>query len=412
MNQDKGTHQISEKLKGLKFRPLHTAISGFFMGLANLVPGVSGGTMVLAMGVYDDFIAAFSGLTRLKFTKKSLLFLGVLFTCSFVTIFTFSGIIQYLMEIYRPEMLAWFIGLTLGGVPILYGAIKPINFKVGSFLFLGFLMMAYVAFFLEPGSVIQTPFVFLLAGMIGSSAMILPGISGNYLLLIMGLYLPIIAGLNDFKFALGQADWTGAFQTALEILGPFGIGLILGIGLFSNFLNYLLSKQRKMTEGFLLGILLGSVLGLYPFKTMPLEKMTKYAVSTQEGSVLKVALYSKDDNPVLKSDILALQHFNVKVQLEQRSGPVTLEEMIQARQDQTVILVYDQQIPPQVRREAMNKEKGKVSFQVLANTTLTPIRALICLLTMFFGLFITIALGRLEGKQGQIKQNEGEVLCS
>ena len=98
---------------------LKLVIAGFFMGLANLVPGVSGGTMVLALGCYDDFIQSFSDLTRFNFSKKAIITVVSLFGMAGLTILSFAGIIQFLMERYYSNMMALFIGLTLGGIPII-----------------------------------------------------------------------------------------------------------------------------------------------------------------------------------------------------------------------------------------------------------------------------------------------------
>jgi len=106
-----------------------------------------------------------------------------------------------------------------------------------------------------------------IAGLAGASAMILPGVSGGYLLLLLGQYVPILSAVHDFKEALTASprDWPLAFE-ALKVGVPVGIGVVLGVVGVSNLLRFLLDRYRKATLGALLGLLLGAVVGLWPFQ--------------------------------------------------------------------------------------------------------------------------------------------------
>ena len=122
----------------------------------------------------------------------------------------------------------------------------------------------------------------LLAGVAGASAMILPGISGSYLWLILGVYLSVLSAIEQFKVALvgalkEGAGW-GPTVEPLMVLAPLGIGVVLGVVGISNLMRMLLARFEKATLGVLLGLLLGAVLGLWPFQ---------HGVQPQVGDVIK-----------------------------------------------------------------------------------------------------------------------------
>ncbi len=96
--------------------------------------------------------------------------------------------------------------------------------------------------------------------------MILPGLSGGYLLLLMGQYVPILSAIDQFKEAIRARDFAAALDPALSVLLPVGLGVIVGVVLIGNLLKWLFNHHRQMTLGILVGLLLGSVVGLWPFQ--------------------------------------------------------------------------------------------------------------------------------------------------
>ena len=102
-------------------------LAGVLMGLANLVPGVSGGTMILVVGLYDEMVSAVAEITRFQFTRRSIFFVAVVGGISLVCIASLAGPVRDLVTSYQAAMYSLFIGLTLGGVPLLYRAIKPVT---------------------------------------------------------------------------------------------------------------------------------------------------------------------------------------------------------------------------------------------------------------------------------------------
>ena len=240
------------------------------MGLANLVPGISGGTMLLAAGVYPQFIEGIAEVTTLRFRARNLALLGAIGGAAAIGIVSLAGLIKGLVIDHRWAMFSLFIGLTLGGVPVVWRLLRPATISAVAGCLGGIVLMAVMAV-VQPGAqgaASGGPAYGMLfgAGLAGASAMILPGISGGYLLLIMGQYLTILGAIDQAKVAVGAGpDWPKLTE-AMHVFVPVGIGVVLGIVLISNLVKILLAKYEKATLGTLLGLLLGAVFGLWPFQ--------------------------------------------------------------------------------------------------------------------------------------------------
>ncbi|MEM9194927.1 MAG: DUF368 domain-containing protein [Myxococcota bacterium] len=246
-----------------------SAIGGLLMGLANLVPGISGGTMLLAAGVYPKFIQAIAELSTFRFRRRSLLVLAIVVVTALAAILLFAGPVKTLVVEHRWAMYSIFIGLTLGGIPVVWPMAKPATPAVWIGAVVGFLVMAALAGFQLSGGegAERSGFVMMLfAGTAAASAMILPGVSGSYLLLVMGVYVPILAAVDTFKDALKAGDVDAAMDPALAVVLPVGIGVLVGVLLVSNAIKFALARYEKATLGVLLGLLVGAVVGLFPFQ--------------------------------------------------------------------------------------------------------------------------------------------------
>ena len=259
---------------------VRAGIGGVLMGLANLVPGVSGGTMILVMGLYDEFIGAIADVTRLKLTRRNLTFLAIVGFAAAVAIAALAGTLRVAVTEHRSAMFSLFIGLTFGGAPLLVGMIGRFTPTVVVGLVVGLGVMLAIA--LTEGdtpdkdaiksAIAAGEFVIqanygrdLFAGVLGMSAMVLPGISGAYMLLIVGRYETILAAIDAAKrFALSGGK-EGAAGDFLQIIIPTGIGALVSLVLLSNLLKWMLRHHEPLTLGALLGILLGSVVGIWPF---------------------------------------------------------------------------------------------------------------------------------------------------
>ena len=244
------------------------------MGLANLVPGISGGTMLLAVGVYPQFISAVAEVTTFRFSPPVLLLLACVGAGAGGAIAGGAGVIGTLLDHYPSTMYSLFIGLTLGGVPILWRMVQPPDRSViGSAAVAVALMVLLAA--TDPGrtgggaSSGATVYAMLaIAGFSGGAAMILPGVSGAYLLLVLGQYRPIVDAVAAAAAGARAGD-TAAAAASLQVLLPVAVGVGLGVVCVSNLVKLLLERYRRTTLGFLLGLLLGSVVGLWPFSGVP-----------------------------------------------------------------------------------------------------------------------------------------------
>lgn len=247
-------------------------MGGVLMGLANLVPGISGGTMLLAAGIYPHFIRAVADVTALKLRRQSLLVLAVVVSAALVAIVGFAGLIKDFVLEHRWVAYSIFIGLTLGGVPVIWRLMRrPLTPAVWLAAAAGLAGMAALGLYQAQGHAevgggdVGFTLMFL-AGVAGASAMILPGVSGGYLLLVLGVYVTILAGIEDVKVALRAGDMTALSDPLLGVVIPVGLGVVVGVAVVSNALKWLLARYEQATLGVLLGLLVGAVVGLWPFQ--------------------------------------------------------------------------------------------------------------------------------------------------
>ncbi len=230
-------------------------LGGFLMGIANLVPGVSGGTMILAVGLYDRFIEAVARLTSLRWRAETLRFLLLLGIGLGLAIVGLATPAVWLVTEHRWIAYSLFVGMTLGGVPLLWRVVRPPRARDWIALGLGFACMLLIAFGLSDSPLEHTFLVLAVVGALAAASMILPGISGSYILLIFGLYDVVVGSLRPRQL-LG--DFAGAFG----ILAPVAIGVALGIGVLSNVLRVVLARYERPAHAALLGLLFDAVLGL------------------------------------------------------------------------------------------------------------------------------------------------------
>ncbi len=246
-----------------------SVFGGVLMGMANLVPGISGGTMLLAAGVYPDFIDSIADVTRFRFRFRSLLVLVLIVGAAGIAILAGAGVLKDLVVNQRWIMYSLFIGLTLGGVPAVWKMANPIStglFGAATVAFTVMVLLAVLNAFNVTGTGESNFLMSFLGGLAGASAMVLPGLSGGYILLLMGQYVSILTAIDQFKDALELRDLTAAMKPALTVLLPVGLGVVIGVVAVANLIKWMLVRYRTATLGFLLGLLLGSIVGLWPFQ--------------------------------------------------------------------------------------------------------------------------------------------------
>lgn len=258
------------------------------MGLANLVPGISGGTMLVACGIYTLFIDAVSDATRLRFNRRMILTLGCVVLGAAVAIGGLASMIHWALVNHRWVMFSIFIGLTLGGVPILWVMAKPIKRDTWAGVAIGALLMGGLVALQElggTGSGLSGPFGLALGGAAAASAMILPGVSGAFLLLLLGQYEPIIGAIKGSVNALKDGD-ISALMDQMGVVIPVGIGVLLGVAIVSNLLRWVLHHYERLTLGVLLGLIMAAPAGLYPFRE---------GVMPQVGDTIKGELVTEEN---------------------------------------------------------------------------------------------------------------------
>jgi putative membrane protein len=240
------------------------------MGLANLVPGISGGTMLLAAGIYPRFIQALADLSALRFRKSSIFVLALVAISAAVAILLGAGPVKDAVVEHRWAMYSLFIGLTLGGVPVLWQMARPVTGAFWAGVVVGLIVMAGLAWLQvygqSAGAHREGMVMMFLAGVAGASAMILPGVSGGYLLLVLGVYVPVLSAIDALKEALRAGDISSASDPVLAVVLPVGIGVGVGILVVSNLLKVVLERYEQPTLGVLMGLLVGAVFGLWPFQ--------------------------------------------------------------------------------------------------------------------------------------------------
>jgi putative membrane protein len=258
------------------------ALGGVLMGLANLVPGISGGTMLVVAGVFTLFIGAMADITSMRITRRAVITLASVAVPAALAILLLAGIVRDLVVERRWIMYSLFIGWTLGGVPALWAMGKGSGdgeaserilpdrrVLIGAAIGLA-IMVAMVTVQaggrLSPAAgggpgVVQL----LVGGIVAAAAMVLPGVSGGYLLLLMGLYVPILDAIDQVRSAASARDVSAAIATWRVVI-PLGLGVVIGIVGVSHLVKWLLERFERLTVGVLLGLLLGAFLGLYPFQ--------------------------------------------------------------------------------------------------------------------------------------------------
>lgn len=231
---------------------------GLLMGITDLIPGVSGGTVAFILGIYDRLLASISGFFSREW-KKHLRFLVPLGIGMVAALLIFSRFIDYLLEHHLEPTQFFFMGLIIGVIPfILRQASAKQNFKGSHIVVLMIvaILLASLAFVkpneaAEPITSLSLPIFFGLffSGWLASMAMLLPGISGSFILLLLGVYTTAIRALKDFN---------------LPLIMVIGAGVIVGFIVSSKAIRYLLSNFQYMTYAVIVGLIFGSFFVMFP----------------------------------------------------------------------------------------------------------------------------------------------------
>ena len=253
-------------------------IKGFIMGIANIIPGVSGGTLAIILGIYEDFIGALSHF--FKNFKKNLIFILPVGIGMLASIATMSNVIDYSLNHFTVATVLFFVGLVVGGIPMLLGKVKgkSDNKKIGNYI--AFLITFSIVIFMAVAKLIfSTDFaislsnlsivgfiLLFLVGILAAGTMVIPGVSGSLVLMLIGYYEPVIKTIKNLVHFKNVPH-------NLLIIGVFGVGIVIGIVSIARLFEYLFKKHETITYFGVLGFIFASVIAI------PISTFTSISVT-------------------------------------------------------------------------------------------------------------------------------------
>lgn len=274
--------------------------TGVAMGTADLIPGVSGGTIAFLSGIYEELLYSIKTVSgeflRLLLKGKLRQAIGVVPFRFLVplgigmlgAVFTLAGLLSYLLDNHPIFIWAFFFGLVLASTWVVLK--RVVKWDVSDMV--AFAVSTVITYFVVGLIPVETPDnlpFFFLSGMIAICAMILPGISGSFILLLIGKYQQVLAAVTGRDFLT---------------LGVFGAGCVLGLALFSRVLSWLFRKHHDLAIAILAGLMLGSVRKLWPWKETVLTRINSHGVEVPlvEENIMPPVL----DGTVLFALLLAI----------------------------------------------------------------------------------------------------------
>jgi putative membrane protein len=311
---------------------------GLAMGAADVVPGVSGGTIAFISGIYEELIETIHkiDLGFFKIWKKegflqawrhyNLSFLLALFSGVFISILSFAKLITWLLNDYPIVVWSFFFGLVVAS--IVYVGQQITNWRLSIIIALIIAsILSYLITIADPvGSPDSTWFLFF-AGFVAIIAMILPGISGAFILLLLGAYTTVIGFVTQLAEGITTMN-SALFFNAFGKLFVFGLGAIVGLKMFSRVLNWMFKHHKNMTLSVLTGFMIGALNKIWPWKEV-LQYRTNHdgvQIPLIERSILPSNYIG--DPQVLYAIIFAIIGFLTIFLLERiaiKKGSVTIE---------------------------------------------------------------------------------------
>lgn len=246
---------------------LNQILRGVVIGVANIIPGVSGGTMMVSMGIYDTLIHCITHLfSEFRKSIKTLLPYAVGMVAGIVVL---ASLLKFLFANYALPTSTAFIGLILGGLSPLLAKInrKKLDIAaIGLFVlfFAGIIAMAFMGDVSNPDSLTVTPvqlLILLVMGAIAAATMIIPGVSGSMVLMLLGYYNPVLNAVDALKNAVFAMDFAAMVNPLLTLL-PFGIGVVLGIFGIAKLIEWLLARFPTHTYCAVLGLVMSSPIAI------------------------------------------------------------------------------------------------------------------------------------------------------
>ena len=262
------------------FKFINLFIKGIFVGIANIIPGVSGGTIAVVLGIFDQMISAVNNI--FKDFKKHAKFLIPLFLGAGAGIVLFSKLLKFCLENYSFPTSLFFVGLVLGSIPLIYkkATEKKVDYKCYIATVIAFLVVVFFSFLggnesktLE--TITLDTFMIIkifLSGVIASAAMVVPRISGSFVLVLLGMYNVVLTTVSSFSSLIATSFTQQSFGTALKnictsnefiILVTIAIGIVVGVVLISKLIQFLFDKAYSITYFSILGLIFGSIYTIF-----------------------------------------------------------------------------------------------------------------------------------------------------
>ena len=293
-------------------------LKGTAMGAADVVPGVSGGTIAFISGIYEELLDSIKSINlvnvKLLFSDgfKSFwnaingTFLAVLFVGIGISVFSLAKLLHFLLDEYPILIWSFFFGLIVASAIYVAQQIKQWNYKIILAIILGTIIAFFITFITPVPEVENSPYWFVfVSGMIAICAMILPGISGSFILVLMGQYEFILKAVTGFK---------------ISYIITFGLGAVVGLISFSNVLSWLLKKYHDITIGFLVGFMIGSLNKVWPWKHTLLSHTNQFAeiIADKKENVIPNTFFelTGKDPQTLYAILMAITGFLVIFLLE------------------------------------------------------------------------------------------------
>ena len=266
-------------------KTIKTVFSGFVVGSSMTIPGLSGGTMAIILGIYDRLIQAVGTITTKKGFKKNIGFLITFLIGSGLGIYLLSNVVSEAIEVYEKPMLYLFIGIIAGTIPTLIKETGATSIKIKDILFMVFGFAICLGISLIPDGLIQFDsgfsfmnlFIIILAGFVIAIALVLPGISCSQMLLLLGILDMTYDAVKDLNFAF---------------LVPLAISVGVGILLTTNILDKFMTKSPRGTYFLISGFVIGSVLDI--IKDMPKRtEVNVWCILALIGGIIIITIFSR-----------------------------------------------------------------------------------------------------------------------
>ncbi len=266
---------------------IKNVLKGMVVGVANIIPGVSGGTMMVSMGIYDKLIHCLTHL--FKEFKESMKFLIPIFVGVGIALVGLSFIIQPAFEHFPLQTSCLFIGLIVGGLPAAWKKVKGKGIKISyiiPFLVFFVLVVGLALIGEKEGNAADLTFglwsciKLFVVGIIASATMVIPGVSGSMMLLLLGYYNPIVSAIKNFVTALASFDMQGILQ-GCGVLVPAGVGIVVGIFAIAKLIEVVFDKFPMQAYWAIIGLIVAS-----PFAVLLMAQLGTITVVSVAVSVV------------------------------------------------------------------------------------------------------------------------------